>query len=264
VAPWAVPFHALPDALGAVRCTLYLYTPCRIGMSHMAEYTCCSSVAFERPDENTFAFALRLRKPSRVLRRPATSAPQPRPPFRRCDSLPQLSAKYIPPSVAVTVSTPCCLPPADIRECIARCVSEAAHSAAAAPSDGSHIILSTSSSSIAPLWEPDTESEVGVRSLHPCSQSEVLAGARKAALATRVHCRACVHNPTLQVCKVCQLKFSPFKRRHHCRQCGACVCSLCSAYDWILPHISASKPVRVCRTCYFSMVSRSRKGSDST
>ena len=66
-----------------------------------------------------------------------------------------------------------------------------------------------------------------------------------------------------QVCKVCQVKFSAFKRRHHCRQCGACVCSLCSAYDWIMPHISASKPVRVCRTCYFSMVSRSRKNSDS-
>ncbi len=28
--------------------------PCSIGMSHMAEYTCCSSVAFERPNENTF------------------------------------------------------------------------------------------------------------------------------------------------------------------------------------------------------------------
>jgi hypothetical protein len=33
-----------------------VHTPCSIGMSHMAEYTCCSSVAFERPNENTFTF----------------------------------------------------------------------------------------------------------------------------------------------------------------------------------------------------------------
>jgi hypothetical protein len=31
-------------------------------MSHMAEYTCCSSVAFERPDENAFTFTLRRGK----------------------------------------------------------------------------------------------------------------------------------------------------------------------------------------------------------
>ncbi len=33
-----------------------VHTPCSIGMSHMAESTCCSSVAFERPNENTCTF----------------------------------------------------------------------------------------------------------------------------------------------------------------------------------------------------------------
>ncbi len=37
-----------------------VHTPCSIGMSHMAEYTCCSSVAFERPNEHTIAFPLHL------------------------------------------------------------------------------------------------------------------------------------------------------------------------------------------------------------
>jgi hypothetical protein len=35
-------------------------TPCSIGMSHMGEYTCCSSVAFERPSENTLHFPVYL------------------------------------------------------------------------------------------------------------------------------------------------------------------------------------------------------------
>jgi hypothetical protein len=39
------------------KCTC-AHTHCSIGMSHMAEYICCSSVAFERPDENTPACPL--------------------------------------------------------------------------------------------------------------------------------------------------------------------------------------------------------------
>jgi hypothetical protein len=33
-----------------------VHNPCSIGMSHMAEYTCCSSVAFERPSDFTLTF----------------------------------------------------------------------------------------------------------------------------------------------------------------------------------------------------------------
>jgi hypothetical protein len=36
-------------------------------MSHMAEYTCCSSAAFERPNENTFTFTPRPIRPIRPL-----------------------------------------------------------------------------------------------------------------------------------------------------------------------------------------------------
>jgi hypothetical protein len=34
----------------------YSLSTCSVGMSHMAEYACCSSVAFERPSEKTFTF----------------------------------------------------------------------------------------------------------------------------------------------------------------------------------------------------------------
>jgi hypothetical protein len=43
------------ECIPPVSCSRFTYpvlvhTPCSIGMSHMAEYTCCSSVASERPD----------------------------------------------------------------------------------------------------------------------------------------------------------------------------------------------------------------------
>ncbi len=52
-----IAFDTLPDAMGASRCTPALgHTPCSIGMSRMADYTCCSSVAFDRPNEDTSPF----------------------------------------------------------------------------------------------------------------------------------------------------------------------------------------------------------------
>lgn len=41
-----------------------------------------------------------------------------------------------------------------------------------------------------------------------------------------------------------------FKRRHHCRQCGALVCGEHSSNQMILPHIHDTKKQRVCDTCY--------------
>jgi hypothetical protein len=81
-----------------------VHTPCSIGMSHMAEYTCCSSVVLERPNENTFTFtftmvctllvaaSLSTGQPSRCgarRRRPRT----PFPPWTASSST--VGAKYI-------------------------------------------------------------------------------------------------------------------------------------------------------------------------
>jgi hypothetical protein len=69
----------MPDAVGAISCTLYLYTH-TLGTSHMAEYTCCSSVAFERPNENTFTFTFPVPSPCcqvlELIAIPATGAPE--------------------------------------------------------------------------------------------------------------------------------------------------------------------------------------------
>lgn len=43
-------------------------------------------------------------------------------------------------------------------------------------------------------------------------------------------------------------EFTVFNRRHHCRKCGAVVCSSCSNKRAKLPHQS-SKPLRICLAC---------------
>jgi hypothetical protein len=61
-------------------------------------------------------------------------------------------------------------------------------------------------------------------------------------------------------CMVCSKKFTMVKRRHHCRRCGACVCSGCSASrvsDKVLTtdprgnvlKVHDSEPVRTCTRC---------------
>jgi len=57
---------------------------------------------------------------------------------------------------------------------------------------------------------------------------------------------------TVSSCMNCATHFNSFIRRHHCRGCGKIVCGRCSENRMILPNLSATKPVRVCITCYRS------------
>lgn len=50
-------------------------------------------------------------------------------------------------------------------------------------------------------------------------------------------------------CMVCNISFSRFKRRHHCRSCGDLICSSCSILRTINDYF-VKLPVRVCRTCH--------------
>lgn len=54
-------------------------------------------------------------------------------------------------------------------------------------------------------------------------------------------------------CNICQVKFTYFKNRHHCRSCGESVCSTHSNRRLPLKHIGLQTPQRVCILCYDEM-----------
>lgn len=55
-------------------------------------------------------------------------------------------------------------------------------------------------------------------------------------------------------CQQCNQPFSLARRKHHCRNCGGIFCNSCSDYTMPLP--SSAKPVRVCDSCYTTLLQR--------
>ncbi|XP_039435091.1 lateral signaling target protein 2 homolog [Culex pipiens pallens] len=51
-------------------------------------------------------------------------------------------------------------------------------------------------------------------------------------------------------CMACASSFTPFRRRHHCRNCGGVFCGGCSSASAPLPKYGLTKAVRVCRECF--------------
>lgn len=51
-------------------------------------------------------------------------------------------------------------------------------------------------------------------------------------------------------CMACNLQFTTFRRRHHCRNCGGVYCGVCSSASAPLPKFGLIKAVRLCRDCY--------------
>ncbi|XP_069973806.1 WD repeat and FYVE domain-containing protein 3 isoform X2 [Penaeus vannamei] len=54
-------------------------------------------------------------------------------------------------------------------------------------------------------------------------------------------------------CAHCQVKFSIYERRHHCRNCGHLFCSRCSRFESEISRLRILKPVRVCQKCYTTL-----------
>lgn len=55
----------------------------------------------------------------------------------------------------------------------------------------------------------------------------------------------------LENCFMCKVSFSTLTRRHHCRQCGACVCNGCSNHKVSLDFKRYNgEPQRVCSSCF--------------
>jgi len=50
-------------------------------------------------------------------------------------------------------------------------------------------------------------------------------------------------------CASCEQEFGPFRRKHHCRNCGNIFCNSCSLKKRILPKLGYSQMQRVCDSC---------------
>jgi len=59
-------------------------------------------------------------------------------------------------------------------------------------------------------------------------------------------------------CMRCDVDFGYIVRKHHCRNCGAVVCSNCSAYTAIVAGVDKHKEVKVCNVCK-NVISQIRK-----
>ena len=51
-------------------------------------------------------------------------------------------------------------------------------------------------------------------------------------------------------CMLCHRAFGLTRRRHHCRNCGLCICSKCSPRKISLPHLKVGVQQRVCNDCH--------------
>eukprot|EP01083_Nonionella_stella_P291239 991095_1 len=58
-----------------------------------------------------------------------------------------------------------------------------------------------------------------------------------------------VADDSSNVCAVCNVEFSFFQRKHHCRRCGNLVCAGCSPGSVIFPHLDRKMPQKVCSEC---------------
>jgi hypothetical protein len=54
---------------------------------------------------------------------------------------------------------------------------------------------------------------------------------------------------TVNICYGCRQYFSPFRRKHHCRNCGNIFCQNCSSSNTALPFLGYHRFVRVCKRC---------------
>lgn len=72
--------------------------------------------------------------------------------------------------------------------------------------------------------------------------------------------RAWPQKPDTDNCELCDKKFGRiFRRRHHCRNCGKCVCHECSDNTWDLA--ATIKAARVCDECYEKFTEESKGDS---
>ncbi|KAJ6252646.1 faciogenital dysplasia protein [Anaeramoeba flamelloides] len=60
-------------------------------------------------------------------------------------------------------------------------------------------------------------------------------------------------------CASCNERFTWYRRKHHCRNCGLCICSKCSANFIDLPKIDPFNLVRACDRCFLQHINEKEK-----
>mmetsp|Transcript_16972 Transcript_16972/g.38191 ORF Transcript_16972/g.38191 Transcript_16972/m.38191 type:complete len:85 (-) Transcript_16972:522-776(-) len=51
------------------------------------------------------------------------------------------------------------------------------------------------------------------------------------------------------MCQICSKQFTFFIRKHHCRNCGRCVCEICSRDKMRVPSLDERQLFKVCSDC---------------
>jgi hypothetical protein len=52
------------------------------------------------------------------------------------------------------------------------------------------------------------------------------------------------------VCMACGIPMTFYRRKHHCRNCGKIMCRGCLPHKVMLPHISETRPSKICQLCF--------------
>ena len=98
-----------------------------------------------------------------------------------------------------------------------------------------------------------------MRICHECNQDLIITKEKEAF-------EAPVWKSDTIACLICNTVFEKFKikkTRHHCRNCGNCVCRSCSNYRWSLPNDPVGKDSRVCIRCYKKLEGGAKPGLTS-
>ncbi|CAD5124378.1 unnamed protein product [Dimorphilus gyrociliatus] len=66
-----------------------------------------------------------------------------------------------------------------------------------------------------------------------------------------------------EACTQCNVKFTLYERRHHCRSCGAIFCENCSKRRIEIPKLKIYKRVRVCTKCHDMIVKENEQETDT-
>lgn len=83
--------------------------------------------------------------------------------------------------------------------------------------------------------------------------SSPVAGERGSNVAVAAVAPVWVPDSRTSMCMLCCARFTPLRRRHHCRACGKVVCGSCSNFRAPLKY-AADEPMRVCSLCYIALL----------